>query len=55
MSISVCLYVIFVRTWQQYAEVVSVFHIGERTAGHAGIVHGGMTAALADEVQRMLV
>jgi len=31
-------------------EIRAVFHLGSRVCGHAGIVHGGCTAALMDEV-----
>jgi acyl-coenzyme A thioesterase PaaI-like protein len=31
-------------------EVRAVFHVGRALCGHRGIVHGGLTAALMDDV-----
>jgi len=33
-----------------FPEVVAVFHLGSEVCGHKGIIHGGLSAALCDEV-----
>lgn len=33
-----------------FPEVVAVFHLGNEVCGHKGIIHGGLSAALCDEV-----
>ncbi|CAF0724436.1 unnamed protein product [Adineta ricciae] len=37
-------------TSQLYEEVRVAFHLGEGVCGHKGIVHGGLTATMIDEV-----